>query len=121
MIELVHNQSQIHALQTGMITPGLSQTVGAEVPSQTNLPADGSDQLPSLTTTNGFIEIIGLSIEEKKMLWIAVNIGVSNKILLEYLPDTCVDKDLMAFTSFLLFDPETVFESLSIIHEMYDL
>jgi len=121
MVELVHDQRQIYTLQTGMIPPGLSQTVGAEVSSQTNLLADGSDELSGLSTTNGFSEIIVLRIEEQKMLWIAGDVGVSRKILLENLPDTCIDKNLMAFALFLLFDLETVFEALSIIHEMTDL
>ncbi len=69
-----------------MISPGLSQTVGAEVSSQTNLFADGSDELPSLTTSNGGSEIVGFGIEEKEMLGIADNIGVSCKILLENIP-----------------------------------
>ena len=55
MVELVHDQRQIHTLQTGMIPPGLSQTVSAEVSSQTNLLADGSDELPGIVIIISFM------------------------------------------------------------------
>lgn len=51
---VVHNQRQIHTLQAGMKCPGLSQTMSTEVAPQTNLLADGIDELPGLTTPNGF-------------------------------------------------------------------
>ena len=92
----------------------------AKVTPQTNLLADGSDELPSLTTANGFSEIVGLCVEEKEMFRIAGNFGVSRKILLENFSDTCVDKDFMTFAPFLLFDLKTVSETFSIIHKMTD-
>jgi hypothetical protein len=121
MVELVHDQSQIHAQQTGMISPGFSQTVGTKVSPKTDLLADGSDELPGLTTTNGFSLIMDFRIEEKEMLWIGDNIGISLKILLEYLTNARVDKDLMTFAPFLLFDLKTTFDVLLVIQEVPNL
>ena len=104
-----------------MVSPGLSQAMRAEVTSQTNLFADGRDELPGLATSNRLREIIGFGIEEKEMLWIFDDIGVSRKILPEYFPGIGIDKDLVAFAAFLLFDSETLFDYLSIIYEMTDL
>jgi hypothetical protein len=39
MIELVHNQRQIHTLQAGVIAPGFSQAVSAIVALQPNITA----------------------------------------------------------------------------------
>ena len=103
-----------------MVTPGLSQAVGAEIASQTNLLADRSNELPGLATTNRDVEIIGLRIEKEEMLWIAGHVGVGHKIFVEYLPDACIDKDLVAFATFLLFDLETAFDTLLSIHNMPD-
>lgn len=49
VIEFVHDQCQINTLHPGMISPGLSETVGAIVAPQTNLLADGRDEFPGLS------------------------------------------------------------------------
>ena len=41
VIELVHDQRQIHTLHASMVAPGFSQTVCTEVAPQTDLLADG--------------------------------------------------------------------------------
>jgi hypothetical protein len=63
-----------------MVTPGLSQAMGAEVPSQTNLIANGGDKLPGLPTPNRNSETIGIGVEEKEMQGIICDIGVRRKI-----------------------------------------
>ena len=78
MVELVHDQRQIYTLQTGMVSPGFSQAVGAKVSSQSDLIADGSDELPGLTTANGFRKILLFCVEEKEMMGITGYLGISN-------------------------------------------
>jgi hypothetical protein len=40
VIKLVHDQSQVDPLHTGMVSPGFSQTVGTEIAWQSHLAAD---------------------------------------------------------------------------------
>jgi hypothetical protein len=54
MIELVDNKRQVHSLHTGVKSPGFPQGMGAVVSSQSNDIADRNDQLPSLTSLDGF-------------------------------------------------------------------
>jgi hypothetical protein len=49
------------------------------------------------------------------MLGITGDIGVSRQILPEYFPDIGIDKDLVGFAAFLLFDLETLIDGLAII------
>ena len=121
MVKLVHNKSQIHSLHTGVISPGFPQGMGTVISSQPNIITDRNDELPGLPASNGFSEITRFGVEEKEMLGITGDIGVNRKILPEYFPDTGIDKDIVAFAPFLLFDSETLFDGLSIIHEMTDL
>jgi hypothetical protein len=101
-----------------MIPPGLSQAVGAEVASQSNLPANSRNELPGLPTSNRYSEIIGFGVEEKKILGIADNIGISRKKLSECFSNIGIDRDLVAFAAFLLFELETLSDRLPIIYEM---
>jgi hypothetical protein len=54
------------------------------------------------------------------MLGIADNIGVSRKIFPECFSNIGIDRDLVAFAAFLLFDLETLSDRLPIIYEMTD-
>jgi len=48
VIELIHDEGQIHALHPGLVAPGFAQTMGSEVAPQPHLAADPSDKLPGL-------------------------------------------------------------------------
>jgi len=48
VIEFVHNQSQINTLRPGVIAPGLSEAMRAEVPSQTDLLTNCGNEFPGL-------------------------------------------------------------------------
>ena len=61
MIEFVHDQCQIYALHSGMIAPGLSETVSAIIPTHTNILAGGRDELPGLSPLN---VLLGPGVEE---------------------------------------------------------
>ena len=53
MVELVHNQHQVHAVQAGVVAPGLAQAVRAVVALQPRLLAERGDDLPDLPPVNG--------------------------------------------------------------------
>ncbi|MGB6422644.1 MAG: hypothetical protein WBF05_12470, partial [Anaerolineales bacterium] len=74
MIELVHDQRQIHILHSSMISPGLPQAMCTKVTSQAHLLANGCYEFPSLTTPDGSGLIIGLRVEKPEVVWITGNI-----------------------------------------------
>ena len=67
VIELVHDQRQIHTLHASMVAPGFSQTVRAEVAAQAHLLADGGDDFPGLPTSYRMQKTVGFAIEKDEM------------------------------------------------------
>ena len=109
MIELVHDQRQIHILHSSMISPGLPQAMCTKVTSQAHLLANGCYEFPSLTTPDGSGVIIGLRVEKPEVVWITGNVRISNQIFSDGFTDTFVDENLMMFAPFPLFEPKAFF------------
>jgi hypothetical protein len=59
-----------------MITPGLSQTVCAEVAAQAHFLTDGSDEFPGLATLDRISIGIGFGVEKYIILRIVINTNV---------------------------------------------
>ena len=64
----MHNQSQVDTLYSSMIAPGFTQTGCVEVATQAHLLADGRDDFPRLPAFDRLIKIVGIAIENDKMV-----------------------------------------------------
>ena len=118
MIELVHNQRQIHTLQAGVIAPGFSQAVSAIVALQPNITADRNDELPGLSSPDGFGKGVHLGVEEYKVLEVISNTRISYQVFFKRFSDALIDHHFMSFVAFLFVDPEAPFVASLVIQKM---
>ena len=106
MVELVHHKRQIHSVHAGVISPSFPQAMGAVISSQPNIMADRGDELPGLTSLDGFGVAIRLGVEKNEVFGILRNAMVSFQIPIDCLPNAPVDDNFMWLVAFLLFDPK---------------
>ncbi|MGB5844939.1 MAG: hypothetical protein WBG94_10875, partial [Anaerolineales bacterium] len=110
-----------HSLHAGVISPGFPQAVSTVIASQPNSTTDRNNELPGLSTLDGFGVDIHLGIEEDKVLRVLDNIRVSLQIFPQGFPDTIINIDLVPFSPLLLLDPKPSLWSAAFIDEMSDL
>ena len=115
MVELVHNQRQIDALHTSMVTPGFSQTVCAEVASQAYLLADSGDDFPGLVSSYRLQKTVGFAIEKDEMVAICDDCWICSKIFFQDFPDTIINYNLLPFSSLLFFNPKAMSDTLLVV------
>lgn len=118
MIELVHDQGQVDPLHAGVKSPGFPQGMGAVVSSQSNDIADRNDQLPSLTSFDGFGVSIRLGVEKYEVFGVISNAMIGFQIFIECLPNALVDDNFMTLVAFLLFDPKPLPDPFVFVDEM---
>ena len=121
MIELVHDQRQIHALHSSVIAPGLTQAMCAEVTTQPHLFANGRDDLPGLATPDRLQKTVVLSIEEDEVVLVTDNFRVCCNLLIQCILDTVINHDFLTFATLLFFDPKSPLDVLIVIQEMVNL
>jgi hypothetical protein len=101
-----------------MITPSLSQTVGAIVAFQPNIMADSSDELPSLSSMDWLPIIVSFAIKEKEVIWVVCDIVIGCQILCQDFFDTIIYNNLVAFSMLLLFDPKAALDTPLVVQEI---
>ena len=121
MIELVHNKRQVHSLHTSVISPGFPQTMGAVISTQPNLIADRNDELPGLTSLDGFGETICLGVEKHEVIWFFSNTMIGFQIFTECLSNALVDDNLMPLVAFLLLDPKALPDMSLVVYKIRNL
>ena len=118
MIELVHDQRQIHALHAGVVPPRLSQAVGAEVAPHPDFTANGSDHLPGLAPPDRCREVIGFGVEEDEEVRILINSRIRSQVFLKRFLDTIINNHFVAFAPLLFMDPKALPDLLMLIDEV---
>ena len=118
MVELVHDEGQVHALQPSVIAPGLAQAVCPEVAAQSDLTADAGDELPGLPPFDGGGIGVVLGVEEEEVFGIAGDIWIGRQVLCQCLTDAVIDRHFVAFAAFSLPYPEASLDSLLVIQEI---
>ncbi len=121
MIELVHDQGQVHALHPCMIAPGLSQRVRAVVAGKSHVPTNRGDELPGLTPLDGLSMGRVLGAEKDKPLQVSNNPRIGLQILAERPSNAIVDDHLVALPALTFSDPEALFGLAILVDEVADL
>ena len=89
MIELVHDQRQVHTLHMSVISSSLSQTVGAEIAAQSHLFTDSGDDLPGLATPDWFFEMTSFGVEKDEMVAVIRDSWLRNKVFVQSIHEYC--------------------------------
>jgi hypothetical protein len=118
VIEFVHDQCQINPLHSGVISPGLSETVSAIVAPQTDFMADGRNEFPGLSP---FDVLLSPGVEEEIALAVFQDERICFKVFNQSFFHALIDGDFMALSPLLLLDPKAIFDLPTFIDELISL